>query len=44
MQHINSVLIGLCQDIWTYISKNYYIQKNIKSEIGSSTIFIKLTH
>ncbi len=38
MQHINSVLIGLCQDIWTYISKNYYIQKNIKSEIGSSTM------
>ena len=38
IQHINSVCIGLCQDIWTYISKNYFIQKNIKDEIGSSTM------
>ena len=38
MSHINSVMIGLSQDIWTYISKNYFIQKNIKGEIGSSTM------
>ena len=38
ISHINSVMIGLTQDIWTYISKNYFIQKNIKGEIGSSTM------
>lgn len=36
--HINSILIGFSQDIWAYISKNYFIQKNIKGEIGSSTM------
>jgi len=36
--HINSVLIGHSQDMWTYISKNYFIQKNIQGEIGSSTM------
>ena len=30
ISHINSIMIGLTQDIWTYISKNYFIQKNIK--------------
>ena len=38
LMHINSILIGFSQDIWTYISKNYFIQKNIKGEIGSSTM------
>ncbi len=38
INHINSILIGLSQDFWTYISKNYFIQKNIKGEIGSSTM------
>ena len=38
INHINSILIGFSQDIWTYISKNYFSQKNIKGEIGSSTM------
>ena len=38
IHHINSILIGFSQDIWTYISKNYFSQKNIKGEIGSSTM------
>ena len=36
--HINSILIGFSQDMWSYISKNYFIQKNIAGEIGSSTM------
>ena len=38
MAHINSILIGFSQDVWTYISKNYFSQKNVKGEIGSSTM------
>ena len=38
INHINSILIGFTQDIWTYISKNYFTQKNITGEIGSSTM------
>ena len=38
INHINSILIGFSQDVWTYISKNYFSQKNIKGEIGSSTM------
>ena len=38
INHINSILIGFSQDIWTYISKNYFSQKNIQGEIGSSTM------
>ena len=38
LSHINSILIGHSQDMWTYISKNYFIQKNIPGEIGSSTM------
>jgi len=38
LSHINSVLIGLSQDMWSYISKNYFIQKNVKGEVGSSTM------
>jgi len=38
LAHINSILIGLSQDMWSYISKNYFIQKNIAGEIGSSTM------
>ena len=36
--HANSILIGFSQDMWSYISKNYFIQKNISGEIGSSTM------
>ncbi len=38
LSHINSILIGHSQDMWSYISKNYFLQKNVPGEIGSSTM------
>lgn len=35
---LNVVLIDYCRDIWSYISLNYFHQKAIKMEIGSSTM------
>ena len=35
---INVILIDLCRDIWGYISINYFKQKVIKGEVGSSTM------
>ncbi len=35
---INTILIDLCRDIWTYISMGYFSQKTIPGEIGSSTM------
>jgi adenylosuccinate lyase len=38
MKRINNILIDLCRDIWTYISMNYFKQKTVKGEIGSSAM------
>ena len=38
LSHTNSVLLGFSQDMWSYISKSYFSQKNVKGEIGSSTM------
>ena len=38
MKRINTILIDLCRDIWTYISMDYFRQKTIKGEIGSSAM------
>ena len=35
---INSILIDLCKDIWSYISIGYFSQKVSKNETGSSTM------
>lgn len=35
---INTVLIDLCRDIWTYISMNYFRQKIQAGEVGSSAM------
>jgi adenylosuccinate lyase len=35
---INSICIDLCQDIWTYISLEYFTLKKIEQEVGSSTM------
>lgn len=35
---INTILIDLCRDIWTYISLEYFKQKTIEGEIGSSAM------
>lgn len=38
MKRINTILIDLCRDVWTYISMDYFKQKTIKGEIGSSAM------
>jgi adenylosuccinate lyase len=35
---INTILIDLCRDIWTYISMEYFKQKIKEGEIGSSAM------
>ena len=35
---MNSILIGLSQDMWRYISDGYFTQSVIDKEIGSSTL------
>ncbi|MCF6288950.1 MAG: adenylosuccinate lyase [Proteobacteria bacterium] len=35
---INVILIDLCRDIWGYISLNFFKQKIIAGEVGSSTM------
>ena len=38
MKRINTILIDLCRDMWTYISMDYFRQKTVKGEIGSSAM------
>ena len=38
IKRINTVLIDLCRDIWTYISMDYFKQKTKKGEVGSSAM------
>lgn len=38
LSRINTILIDLCRDIWTYISMDYFKQKVIKNEVGSSAM------
>ncbi len=38
IKRINTILIDLCRDIWTYISMDYFKQKIKDKEIGSSTM------
>lgn len=38
MSRINTILIDLCRDIWTYISMDYFKQKVVASEVGSSAM------
>jgi adenylosuccinate lyase len=37
-ERINTILLDLCRDMWTYISMEYFKQKIKKGEIGSSTM------
>ena len=37
-RRINNVLLDMCLDIWTYISHDYFKQKIIKGEVGSSAM------
>ncbi|MBQ9172733.1 MAG: adenylosuccinate lyase [Bacteroidales bacterium] len=38
LRRINTILIDLCRDIWTYISMEYFRQKVAKNEVGSSAM------
>lgn len=38
MSRINTILIDLCRDIWTYISMDYFKQKLVAGEVGSSAM------
>ncbi len=38
MMRINTILIDLARDIWTYISMDYFKQKVIAGEVGSSAM------
>lgn len=38
VRRINTILIDLCRDIWTYISMEYFRQKVAKNEVGSSAM------
>ena len=38
LKRVNVVLIDFSRDVWTYISMGYFSQKQIKGEVGSSTM------
>lgn len=38
LMRINTILIDVSRDIWTYISLNYFKQANLAQEVGSSTM------
>lgn len=38
MKRINTILIDLCRDMWTYISMEYFKQKIKTGEVGSSAM------
>lgn len=38
LARINTILIDLCRDVWTYISMDYFKQRTIAGEIGSSAM------
>lgn len=42
LKRLNNILIGLCQDIWWYISFEYFLQKKKEAEVGSSTMAHKI--
>ena len=38
LRRINNILIDMCRDIWHYISMDYFKQKIVKNEVGSSAM------
>ena len=38
LKRINTILIDLSRDMWTYISMEYFLQKTKKGEVGSSAM------
>lgn len=37
-ERLNTILIDFSRDVWSYISLNYFTQRTVKSEVGSSTM------
>ena len=35
---LNNVILDLDNDMWMYISRNYFLQQNVKGEVGSSVM------
>ncbi len=38
LSRINTILIDFCRDVWTYVSMDYFKQKVVKNEVGSSAM------
>eukprot|EP00448_Togula_jolla_P024697 CAMPEP_0170591554 /NCGR_PEP_ID=MMETSP0224-20130122/12465_1 /TAXON_ID=285029 /ORGANISM="Togula jolla, Strain CCCM 725" /LENGTH=459 /DNA_ID=CAMNT_0010915425 /DNA_START=65 /DNA_END=1444 /DNA_ORIENTATION=+ len=38
MKRINTILLDLCKDIWMYVSMDYFKQKIVAGEVGSSAM------
>ncbi len=38
IRRFNSILLGFCRDVWSYISIGYFSQKTKDGEVGSSTM------
>lgn len=38
LMRINTILTDLCRDMWTYISMDYFKQKTVAAEVGSSAM------
>lgn len=38
LKRVNTILIDLCRDVWSYISMDYFKQKTKEGEVGSSAM------
>ncbi|HNG90848.1 MAG TPA: adenylosuccinate lyase, partial [Saprospiraceae bacterium] len=38
LARINTILLDLCRDIWAYVAMEYFRQKTVKDEVGSSAM------
>lgn len=38
LKRINTILIDLCRDVWSYISMDYFKQKIVSGQVGSSAM------
>ena len=38
LKRINTILLDLCRDVWQYVSINYFTQKVVADEVGSSAM------
>merc|ERR1711941_30451 len=38
VKRINTILVDLCRDVWMYVSMDYFKQRIVAGEVGSSTM------